>query len=92
VLSDIFGIFRNNQLLADEFALNGYLAILPDLFDGDQITVGDYDAKKIDMAAWISRHTVDDISPIVEATIKYVRAQPGIQAVGAAGYCLGAKV
>ncbi|KAL3429925.1 dienelactone hydrolase [Aspergillus tetrazonus] len=91
VLSDIFGIFRNNQLLADEFALNGYLAILPDLFDGDQITVGDYDAKKIDMAAWISRHTVDDISPIVEATIKYARAQPGIQAVGAAGYCLGAK-
>jgi dienelactone hydrolase len=68
------------------------LAILPDLFNGDQITVGDYDAKKIDMPTWISRHTVDDISPIVQATIKYARAQSGIQHVAAAGYCLGAKV
>ncbi|KAL2800160.1 dienelactone hydrolase [Aspergillus keveii] len=91
LLSDIFGIFRNNQLLADEFALNGYLAILPDLFDGDQITVDDYDAKKIEMPTWISRHTVKDISPKVEATIQYARAQPGIQHVAAAGYCLGAK-
>ncbi|GKZ33046.1 hypothetical protein AbraIFM66950_002765 [Aspergillus brasiliensis] len=72
LLSDIFGIFRNNQLLADEFALNGYLAILPDLFNCDQITVGDYDAKKVDMAAWISRHTVDDISQIPLLQTQYV--------------------
>ncbi|KAL3441844.1 dienelactone hydrolase [Aspergillus insuetus] len=91
LLSDIFGIFRNNQLLADEFALNGYLAILPDLFDGDQITIEGYDAKKIDIAAWISRHTINDISPIVDTAVRYARAQPGIQAVAAAGYCLGAK-
>jgi dienelactone hydrolase len=68
------------------------LAILPDLFEGDQITVDDYDAKKIDMPTWISRHTVEDVSPIVEATIQYARAQPGIQHIAAAGYCLGAKV
>lgn len=38
ILSDIFGVaFINNFLLADDFAARGYLAIIPDLFNGDPI-------------------------------------------------------
>src|SRR4051812_46349700 len=36
-LTDIFGIYSNSQLLADEFANNGYLTVIPDLFQGDNI-------------------------------------------------------
>lgn len=36
VLHDAFGWkFANNRLLADEIAKEGYLCLLPDLFDGD---------------------------------------------------------
>jgi dienelactone hydrolase len=50
-LSDIFGIFPNSQLVADAFAANGSLAVLPDLFNGHQVNIGDYDAKTIDVGA-----------------------------------------
>ncbi|GIJ90423.1 hypothetical protein Asppvi_009377 [Aspergillus pseudoviridinutans] len=91
LLSDIFGIFPNSQLVADAFAANGYLCVLPDLFNGDQISIGDYDAKRIDVGAWLSRHTVDDVAPIVEAAIKHLRTVLQVQKVAAAGYCFGGK-
>ncbi|GFG16584.1 protein AIM2 [Aspergillus udagawae] len=92
LLSDIFGIFPNRQLVADAFAANGYLAVLPDLFNGDQVNIGDYDAKTIDVGAWLSRHTVDDVASIVEATIEHLRTVLYVQKVAAAGYCFGGKV
>ncbi|GFF60224.1 protein AIM2 [Aspergillus udagawae] len=91
LLSDIFGIFPNCQLVADAFAANGYLAVLPDLFNRDQVNIGDYDAKTIDVGAWLSRHTVDDVAPIVEATIEHLRTVLHVQKVAAAGYCFGGK-
>ncbi|GFF57304.1 protein AIM2 [Aspergillus udagawae] len=92
LLSDIFGIFPNSQLVADAFAANGYLAVLPDLFNGDQVNIGDYDAKTtIDVGAWLSRHTVNDVAPIVEATIEHLRTVLHVQKVAAAGYCFGGK-
>lgn len=66
--------------------------MLPDLFDGDQVSIGDYDAKKVDIPAWISRHTVDDVAPIVEATIKHLRGDLHVPNIAAAGYCFGGKV
>lgn len=92
LLSDILGILPNSQLIADAFATNGYIAVLPDLFNGDQISPGDYEAKKVDIKDWISRHTVDDVSPIVDAMIKYLRTDLAVEKVGAAGYCFGGKV
>lgn len=78
--------------MADAFAVNGYLCVLPDLFNGDQVSIADYDAKAIDIGAWISRHTVEDVASIVEATIKYLRTNLDVQNVAAAGYCFGGKV
>lgn len=91
-LTDIFGIFPNAQLLADEFANNGYLTVLPDLFQGDQIGVSDLEAGKVDLPAWLSRHQVANVEPVVESTIKYVRETLGVKKVGAVGYCFGGKV
>lgn len=33
-LSDIFGVYPNAKLLADEWAKQGYEVLIPDLFDG----------------------------------------------------------
>ncbi|KAJ5570620.1 uncharacterized protein N7459_010050 [Penicillium hispanicum] len=90
-LTDIFGLFNNAFLLADEFANNGYLTIIPDLFHGDQISVSDMESGKADLGAWIPKHQPANIDPIVEASIKYARETLGVKKVGAVGYCFGAK-
>ncbi|KAJ5898776.1 Protein AIM2 [Penicillium taxi] len=89
-LTDIFGIFSNSQLLADEFANNGYLTVIPDLFNGDQISVSDMESGKADLGAWLPNHQPANIDPIVESIVKYVRSL-GVKKIGAVGYCFGAK-
>lgn len=86
------GIYVNAQLLADEFANNGYLTIIPDLFQGDQVSVSDMQSGKADLAAWLPNHQPANIEPVVESTIKYARETLGVKKIGAAGYCFGGKV
>ncbi|KAJ5174358.1 Protein AIM2 [Penicillium canariense] len=90
-LTDIFGIFPNAQLLADAFAKSGYLTVVPDLFQGDQISVADMESGKADLGAWFPNHQPANVDPVVEASIKYVRETLGVKKVGAVGYCFGAK-
>ncbi|KAJ5086917.1 hypothetical protein NUU61_008224 [Penicillium alfredii] len=90
-LTDVFGIFPNAQLLADEFASNGYLTIIPDLFRGDQIKVADMDSGKVNLPSWISNHQPAVVEPVVESSIKYLRETLGVKKIGAVGYCFGAK-
>ncbi|KAL2843695.1 dienelactone hydrolase family protein [Aspergillus pseudoustus] len=91
ILSDVFGIFTNSQLLADDFAANGYLAIVPDLFAGDAMDLGDFEAGKIDIPEWISRHGTDATDPIIDAVIRHFRDKLGIKKIAGAGYCFGGK-
>ncbi|KGO73417.1 Dienelactone hydrolase [Penicillium italicum] len=90
-LSDIYGIYINAQLLADEFANNGYLTIVPDLFHGDKMNLSDLQSGKVDLSAWLSNHQVSSAEPVVESTIKYARETLGVKKIGAVGYCFGGK-
>jgi dienelactone hydrolase len=47
LISDVFGIVSNSQLLADDFASNGYLTVIPDIFAGDPLIFGDYKARRV---------------------------------------------
>ncbi|KAJ5156308.1 hypothetical protein N7492_009111 [Penicillium capsulatum] len=91
ILTDIFGLFPNAKLLADEFANNGYLTLIPDLFRGDQISIADADAGKMNIPAWLPNHQPTTVDPIVDSTIKYARETLGVKQIGAVGYCFGAK-
>jgi len=90
-VTDVFGIYPNAQLLADEFAKSGYLTVIPDLFQGDQLSVADMESGKADLGTWFPKHQPGNVDPVVEATIKYVRETLGVKKVGAVGYCFGAK-
>ncbi|KAE8308632.1 Dienelactone hydrolase family protein [Aspergillus parasiticus SU-1] len=90
-LTDIFGIFPNSQLLADEFAKAGYLTVIPDLFQGDPINVADMESGKADLPSWLPKHQPANVDPVVEASVRYVRETLGAKSVGAIGYCFGAK-
>ncbi|KAJ5117371.1 Dienelactone hydrolase family protein [Penicillium atrosanguineum] len=91
-LSDIFGISNNSQLLADDFAANGYLTILPDLFDGDQISLSEMKSGSTDVASWLSRHKTNRTDVIVAKTLSYARDVLNAKRAGAIGYCFGGKV
>lgn len=91
-LSDIFGLFANNLLLADEFAKKGYLTVLPDLFNGDQVSVDVIESGSFDLPAWISKHLPEVTDPVVTSTLKHMKESLGVELIGAVGYCYGAIV
>lgn len=96
-LPDVLGIWQNAQLIADQYAANGYTTLLVDLFNGDPVSVNEFG--KIDIMKWLAEgsdgknpHTKEVVDGIVEAAIKHMKEEMGIKKIGAVGYCFGAKV
>lgn len=101
LIPDVFGIWQNNQLIADQFAANGYTTIIPDIFNGDPLDIdidpvvpGGYD-----VMGWLGKgrngagpHTPNEVDPIVVAAINYLKDTVGVKRLASVGYCLGAKV
>ncbi|KAH7009520.1 Alpha/Beta hydrolase protein [Ilyonectria destructans] len=92
--TDIFGPdLINAQLLADEFALAGYLTIVPDQFENDpapqRLLEEGFDS--FDIMAWLQNHLPDHVDPIAERIIRAVKSDMGVRSIGVVGYCLGAK-
>jgi dienelactone hydrolase len=97
ILPDVMGIWINSKLIADQFAANGYLCLLVDLFNGDPLPLNrpaDFDIMK-----WLGEgtdgknpHTKEHVDPITVAAIKTLKEEYGMKKIGAAGYCFGAKV
>ncbi|KAF5003084.1 hypothetical protein FDECE_10343, partial [Fusarium decemcellulare] len=92
---DIWGISTNSQLMADQYAANGYTTLIPDLFNGDKIPAPSLEG--FDVMGWITNgsdgknpHTPPAIDPIIVEGIKALKEQ-GVTKIGAVGYCFGAK-
>ncbi|KAH9207410.1 putative dienelactone hydrolase [Leptodontidium sp. 2 PMI_412] len=98
-LTDIIGHkFVNAQLLADQYAENGYVVVVPDLFHGDPVPFnsdmatfsiptwmqGAYGAKKVP-------HTPPNVDPIVQAGLDTLRQKHNCKKIALVGYCFGAK-
>lgn len=95
-IPDIVGIWQNSKLMADAFAAQGYVCLVVDIFNGDPAPLNMPDG--FDIMKWLTEgsdghnpHTPDAIDPIVQSSIAYLKSI-GITQIGAAGYCLGAKV
>lgn len=56
------------------------------------MNVGDFEAGKIDIPGWLSRHGTDAVDSIVELVVKHMREELGVKKIAAAGYCFGGKV
>jgi dienelactone hydrolase len=90
-ISDIFGVpLLQNKLLADSFAGNDYLVVMPDLFAGDAISVEEQEAG-LNLTEWRALHPVPAIDAIINKTIAYMREDLGVESIGAVGYCFGGK-
>jgi len=91
ILTDVIGHkYINVQLIADQFAANGYFVAMPDLFNGDPVLLNR--PAGFDVMAWLkSGHETKEVDPIVETVIKELRGKYGVNKLGAVGYCFGAK-
>ncbi|PSK56959.1 Protein AIM2 [Elsinoe australis] len=93
ILTDVMGhVFPNAQLIADQFAENGYFVAMPDLFHGDPLQVNR--PPDFDIMGWLKGppgHLPNRVDPVVEASIKELREKHGVKKLGAVGYCFGAK-
>jgi dienelactone hydrolase len=96
IFPDVFGIWQNTKLLADEFAARGYTALIPDLFNGDQLDIST-DLSKFDIMGWFGKgssgdnpHGPEQVDVPSSAAVKYLKGL-GYKRIGGAGYCIGAK-
>jgi len=96
ILPDVIGHeFINAQLIADQFAANGYFTVMPDLFQGDPVKLNRPEG--FDIMQWLQKggpegngHLPNTVDPIVEKTIGWMKEQ-GVKKLGAVGYCFGGK-
>lgn len=46
---------------------------------------------KADLPAWLPNHQPNNVDPVIEKTVKYMRETLGVKKIGAVGYCFGGK-
>ncbi|TLD29709.1 Dienelactone hydrolase [Venturia nashicola] len=73
----------------DQYAANGYLTLMPDLFNGDAIPVDRPEG--FDMESWRKKHSFEHVDPIVERMIRELKGSFKMERIGGVGYCFGAK-
>ncbi|GKV19520.1 hypothetical protein SLEP1_g29766 [Rubroshorea leprosula] len=89
LVSDVYGYEAPNlRKLADKVAAAGFHVLVPDFFYGDPFVPDNSDRP---IMVWIKDHGADkgfeDAKPVIDAL-----KSKGITAIGAAGFCWGAKV
>ncbi|KAM0962895.1 hypothetical protein ACFX2A_022435 [Malus domestica] len=89
LISDIYGFEAPNlRKLADKVAAAGFFVVVPDFLNKDPYAPEDANRP---ISVWIKDHGPDmgfeDAKPVLEAL-----KSKGVSAIGAAGFCWGAKV
>ncbi|KAK9146758.1 hypothetical protein Sjap_006661 [Stephania japonica] len=86
LVSDVFGYEAPNlRKLGDKVAAAGFYVVVPDLFYGDPYSMGQ------DFFSWLPSHNPDKGAEEAKPIISYLKSK-GVAAIGAAGFCWGAKV
>ncbi|EJD49375.1 alpha/beta-hydrolase [Auricularia subglabra TFB-10046 SS5] len=90
-LPNVFGYkFPNNQLLADDFARNGFQVYMPDYLNNDPVTESMLSNPEWSLEQWFTRHGREVTRPVIDKLIAALEAK-GVTAFGATGYCFGAR-
>lgn len=77
--------------IADQFAANGYLCVVPDIWEGDNVPLNWEPTSDFNLRSWMGKHGPEKVEAIGEAAIKALREEYGVTKLGGVEYCLGAK-
>ncbi|KZT70790.1 alpha/beta-hydrolase [Daedalea quercina L-15889] len=96
-LTDAYGHkFVNNQLLADDYARNGFHVVMPDLFHNDAVPSfvppdASISREEFDVLAWVGRHPPETVGRTVAQVITALQER-GTRKLAGLGYCFGARI
>ncbi|KAJ3568987.1 hypothetical protein NP233_g5345 [Leucocoprinus birnbaumii] len=90
-LPDVFGHkLINAQLLADDFARNGFYTVVPDYLNGDALPPDAFNDPNFKIMDWFPNHTQEKTRPTLDKVINGLKEQ-GIKEFAAIGYCFGGR-
>jgi dienelactone hydrolase len=88
----VFGFtFPNTRLIADQFAANGYLTIIPDLFNGNEVPFPPPENFSLQTYIDTKMPRIETVDPIILSVIRTLRGEMGVKKLGGVGYCFGGK-
>ncbi|XP_028761187.1 endo-1,3;1,4-beta-D-glucanase-like isoform X2 [Neltuma alba] len=88
LIADVFGYEAPNlRKLADKVAAAGYYVVVPDFFHGDPFVPEKADRP---LSVWIKDHAPEKGIEVAKPVIEALKIE-GVSAIGAAGFCWGAK-
>jgi len=91
-MTDVLGMdFPNAQLIADQFAQNGYLTVIPDVFNGSEVPFPPPESFDLQEYVETIMPKTGTVDPMFETVIKHLRDELGIKRLGGVGYCFGGK-
>lgn len=95
LLQEIFGVNEHIRALAEQYALDGYTVLAPDLFwrQAPRVDLGYEGAERERARALMQAYTAADALADVVAGVQALRARPEVSGrVGAIGYCMGGRL
>jgi dienelactone hydrolase len=91
-MTDVLGMdFPNIQLIADQFAQNGYLTVIPDVFNGSEVPFLVLESFNLQEYIETTMPKTDTVDPMFEKVIKHLKEDLGVKRLGGVGYCFGGK-
>ncbi|KAL6917601.1 hypothetical protein ACHAPO_000590 [Fusarium lateritium] len=89
-LTDIYGLkLKENKELADNFAKEGYITVMPDLFNGSPAP--SEETPGFNVTEFLAKYPPSVADPVVAKAIKYLRQELKVNKVAASGYCYGGR-
>jgi carboxymethylenebutenolidase len=96
LMQEIFGVNEHIRAVADQYALDGFVVLAPDLFwrQAPRVELGyegaDMTRARSLMQAYTSEQAIADIG--VAVRVLRARAEVGTSKVGTVGYCMGGRM
>ncbi|MYN46678.1 dienelactone hydrolase family protein [Pseudoduganella sp. FT93W] len=94
LLQEIFGVNQHIRNVADQYAADGYVVLVPDIFwrQGERIELG-YEGPDWQRAVELMNATDFALAQAdVAATAKVLRAMAGVGRIASLGFCFGGKL
>jgi carboxymethylenebutenolidase len=95
LFQEIFGVNRHIRAVADQYALDGFVVLAPDLFwrEAPRVELGYEGADRERGIALMKGADPKQLAEDVKSTVAALRARPEVTGkVGAVGYCMGGRL